>query len=151
MDLRLHCRKRFASSIMPFRAPGYCPISNYSLTVEKLYPWSDSFKKSPGALQDPVGPNTPILFTPLKLRKMTLKNRIIVSPMCMYSSGDGFMSDFHLVHLGQFALGGAGLIITEATAVSPEGRISPYDNGIWKDERIHCTTAFSIRLVVMFP
>ena len=76
------------------------------------------------------------LFAPLKLRGLTLPNRIAVSPMCEYSSTDGFASDWHLVHLGSRAIGGAGLVFTEATAVSPEGRISPSDLGIWKDEHI---------------
>lgn len=76
------------------------------------------------------------LFTPLGIRDIYLKNRIVVSPMCQYSASDGFADDWHLVHLGSRAVGGAGLIITEATAVSPEGRISPHDLGIWKDEHI---------------
>ena len=76
------------------------------------------------------------LFTPLKIRSFTLKNRIIVSPMCQYSSEDGFANDWHLVHLGSRAVGGAAVVSTEATAVSPEGRISPNDLGIWKDEHI---------------
>jgi 2,4-dienoyl-CoA reductase-like NADH-dependent reductase (Old Yellow Enzyme family) len=76
------------------------------------------------------------LFQPITFRSITLKNRIVVSPMCEYSSEDGFANDWHLVHLGSRAVGGAGLIITEATAVSPEGRISPDDLGIWKDEHI---------------
>ncbi len=75
-----------------------------------------------------------LLFTPLTLRGTTLRNRIVVSPMCMYSSTDGHPSDWHLVHLGSFARGGAGLVFAEATAVTPEGRISPYDAGIWSDE-----------------
>ncbi|MDR3678323.1 MAG: NADPH dehydrogenase NamA [Flavipsychrobacter sp.] len=78
----------------------------------------------------------PQLFTPFTLRGITLKNRIVVSPMCQYSSHDGFINDWHLVHLGSRAVGGAGLIITEATAVNPEGRISPNDLGIWKDEHV---------------
>ncbi|UXY16659.1 NADH:flavin oxidoreductase/NADH oxidase [Chitiniphilus purpureus] len=78
----------------------------------------------------------PHLFDPLTLRGLTLPNRIAVSPMCEYSSDDGFANDWHLVHLGSRAVGGAGLVITEATAVSPEGRISPADLGIWKDEHI---------------
>lgn len=78
----------------------------------------------------------PALFQPLTLRGVTLKNRIGVSPMCMYSSQDGFATDFHLVHLGRFALGGAGLVIMEATAIDPAGRISPFDAGIWSDEHI---------------
>jgi 2,4-dienoyl-CoA reductase-like NADH-dependent reductase (Old Yellow Enzyme family) len=76
------------------------------------------------------------LFSPLKIRSIELKNRIIVSPMCQYSSKDGFANDWHLVHLGSRAVGGAALVFTEATAVSPEGRISPSDLGIWSDEHI---------------
>ncbi|MCW3103847.1 MAG: oxidoreductase [Bacteroidetes bacterium] len=78
----------------------------------------------------------PTLFSPLTIKNIQLKNRIVVSPMCQYSSEDGFAGDWHLVHLGSRAVGGAGLIFTEATAVSPEGRISPGDLGIWKDEHI---------------
>jgi len=73
------------------------------------------------------------LFTPLTLRGVTMRNRIFVSPMCQYSSRDGMPTDWHLVHLGSRAVGGAGLVIVEATAVSPEGRISPDDSGIWSD------------------
>ncbi len=77
-----------------------------------------------------------LLFETLQIKSITLKNRIVVSPMCEYSSKDGFANDWHLVHLGSRAVGGAGLILTEAAAVSPEGRISPDDLGIWKDEHI---------------
>ncbi|PWB26696.1 NADH:flavin oxidoreductase/NADH oxidase [Flavobacterium sp. HTF] len=77
-----------------------------------------------------------LLFSPLSIKKITLKNRIVISPMCQYSAIDGFANDWHLVHLGSRATGGAGLIIQEATAVSPEARISPSDLGIWKDEHI---------------
>jgi len=73
------------------------------------------------------------LFTPLELRDVTLRNRIVVSPMCEYSSTDGFANDWHLVHLGSRAVGGAALVFTEATAVTPGGRISPDDLGIWQD------------------
>jgi len=76
------------------------------------------------------------LFSPLKIKSITLKNRIVVSPMCQYSATDGFTNDWHLVHLGTRAAGGSGLVFMEATAVSPEGRISPGDTGIWKDEHI---------------
>lgn len=76
------------------------------------------------------------LFAPLKLRNLTLPNRIAVSPMCEYSSVDGFANDWHFVHLGSRAIGGAGLIFTEATAVNPEGRITPSDLGLWKNEHI---------------
>ena len=77
-----------------------------------------------------------LLFSPLTIKNITLKNRIVISPMCQYSSVDGFANDWHLVHLGSRASGGAALIIQEATAVSPEARISPADLGIWKDEHI---------------
>ncbi|WP_034387534.1 NADH:flavin oxidoreductase/NADH oxidase [Deinococcus sp. YIM 77859] len=90
----------------------------------------------PASVAPAEGVPQPLLLTPLKLRSLTLPNRIVVSPMCMYSSRNGLANDFHLVHLGQFALGGAGLILTEATAVSPEGRISPEDLGLWSDEQI---------------
>ncbi|MDQ6470126.1 NADH:flavin oxidoreductase/NADH oxidase [Flavobacterium sp. LHD-80] len=76
------------------------------------------------------------LFSALTLKNITLKNRIVISPMCQYSAEDGFANNWHLVHLGSRASGGAGLIIQEATAVSPEARISPADLGIWKDEHI---------------
>lgn len=74
------------------------------------------------------------LFSPLKLREVEFKNRIFVSPMCQYSSVDGMSTDWHFVHLGSRAVGGAGLVMVEATAVCPEGRISPDDSGIWSDE-----------------
>jgi 2,4-dienoyl-CoA reductase-like NADH-dependent reductase (Old Yellow Enzyme family) len=76
------------------------------------------------------------LFEPLTIRSLEFKNRIVVSPMCQYSSVDGFANDWHLVHLGSRAIGGAALVFTEAAAVSPEGRISPQDLGIWTDEHI---------------
>jgi len=77
------------------------------------------------------------LFSPLKIRNVKLKNRIAVSPMCQYSSTDGLTTDWHLVHLGSRAVGGAGLVFTEATAISHEGRISPDDAGIWNDEQMN--------------
>ncbi len=75
------------------------------------------------------------LFSPLKLRNLTIPNRVFVSPMCQYSAKDGVPGPWHLVHLGSRAVGGAGLVMAEATAVSPEGRISPGDTGIWNDEQ----------------
>jgi 2,4-dienoyl-CoA reductase-like NADH-dependent reductase (Old Yellow Enzyme family) len=78
----------------------------------------------------------PHLFAPITFRSLTLANRICVSPMCQYSSRDGFSNDWHLVHLGSRAVGGASLVITEATAVTPEGRISPADLGIWSDQHV---------------
>ena len=80
--------------------------------------------------------NQPHLFQPLTIKSVTLRNRIGVSPMCEYSSEDGAATDWHLVHLGSRAVGGAGLVIAEATAVSPEGRITPGDAGIWADKHI---------------
>ena len=73
------------------------------------------------------------LFSPLELRSITFRNRIFVSPMCQYSSQDGLPTDWHFVHLGSRAVGGAGMVMVEATAVSPEGRISPADSGLWSD------------------
>ncbi len=81
-------------------------------------------------------PSQPHLFSSLTIRGVTFRNRIAVSPMCQYSSEDGFANDWHLVHLGSRAAGGAALIITEASAVEARGRISPKDLGIWKDEHI---------------
>ncbi|KAI9137282.1 oxidoreductase, FAD/FMN-binding protein [Paraphysoderma sedebokerense] len=82
----------------------------------------------------PLTPTSVALFQPLKIKNVTLKNRIAVSPMCICK--DGFMTDFHVVHLGSFAMKGAALVICEATAVAPNGRISPQDAGLWKDEHI---------------
>ncbi len=76
------------------------------------------------------------LFDPLAIREVKFANRVFVSPMCQYSSHDGYANDWHFVHLGSRAVGGAGLVLTEATAVLPEGRISPQDLGIWADEHI---------------
>ena len=78
----------------------------------------------------------PRLFEPLPLRDVAFPNRVFVSPMCEYSSDDGFANDWHFVHLGSRAVGGAGLVMTEATAVTPEGRISPQDLGLWKDAHV---------------
>jgi 2,4-dienoyl-CoA reductase-like NADH-dependent reductase (Old Yellow Enzyme family) len=76
------------------------------------------------------------LFDPLAIREVKLVNRVFVSPMCQYSSHDGYANDWHFVHLGSRAVGGAGLVLTEATAVLPEGRISPQDLGMWTDEHV---------------
>src|SRR5436190_7063053 len=78
----------------------------------------------------------PHLFDPITVRDLTLSNRIVVSPMCQYSSTDGFANDWHFVHLASRAVGGAGLVFTEATAVTSEGRISPDDLGIWADVHV---------------
>ena len=79
-----------------------------------------------------------LLFSKINIRGIEIKNRIIVSPMCQYSATDGFANEWHLVHLGSRAVGGAGIIIAEATAVCPEGRISINDLGLWKDDHIPC-------------
>jgi 2,4-dienoyl-CoA reductase-like NADH-dependent reductase (Old Yellow Enzyme family) len=76
------------------------------------------------------------LFSPLRLRDVAFRNRVFVSPMCQYSCTDGFATDWHLVHLGSRAVGGAGLVMAEATAVTPEGRISPADLGLWDDAHV---------------
>ncbi|OJJ32706.1 hypothetical protein ASPWEDRAFT_115058 [Aspergillus wentii DTO 134E9] len=93
-----------------------------------------------GAAIDPNAPNTPTLFRPLSIRALTLKNRIIVAPMCMYSTEPnpssatiGALTDYHISHLGHLALKGAGLIFIEATAVQANGRISPNDSGLWQE------------------
>src|SRR5215218_8409970 len=80
--------------------------------------------------------STPALFEPLTLRGLTLPNRLVVAPMCQYSVIDGLIGDYHLVHLGRFALGGFGLVVVEATGVTPEGRISHGDVGLWSDEHV---------------
>jgi 2,4-dienoyl-CoA reductase-like NADH-dependent reductase (Old Yellow Enzyme family) len=77
-----------------------------------------------------------MLFDPLEIRSVRFRNRIAISPMCQYSSVDGFANDWHLVHLGSRAVGGAALVIQEATAVTARGRISPDDMGLWTDEQI---------------
>ncbi|MFN5721319.1 MAG: NADH:flavin oxidoreductase/NADH oxidase, partial [Bradyrhizobium sp.] len=78
----------------------------------------------------------PFLFQPITLRGVTSRNRILISPMCQYSATDGLANDWHLVHLGKFAQGGAGLVMVEAAAVAAEGRITHGDVGIWNDEQI---------------
>src|SRR5262245_20441474 len=80
-----------------------------------------------------VGPH---LFTPLTLRGLTLRNRVAMSPMCQYSATDGMANDWHMAHLGSRAVGGVGLVVVEATAVSARGRISPRDLGIWDDRHV---------------
>jgi hypothetical protein len=90
---------------------------------------------SRNAVPGPEGPALPHLYRPYRVRGVTLRNRIVVPPMCQYScdARDGMANSWHLVHLGTRAVGGAGCIIFEATGVAPEGRITPYDIGIWSD------------------
>lgn len=78
---------------------------------------------------------SPILFSPFRLRELELSNRIVVSPMAQYSAADGYVTDWHFMHLGNLSVSGAGLLILEATAVEPRGRVSPYCHGLWKDEQ----------------
>jgi 2,4-dienoyl-CoA reductase-like NADH-dependent reductase (Old Yellow Enzyme family) len=94
-----------------------------------VFGWNGAVPSSSGGLMS-------VLFSPLKLRGVTFRNRVFVSPMCQYSSRDGLPTDWHLVHLGSRAVGGAGLVMVEATSVSPEGRISPDDSGMWSDEHV---------------
>src|ERR1700761_4647506 len=84
---------------------------------------------------EPPPLSSPTLLTPFKIRDLTLKNRIVVSPMCQYSAVDGVVTDWHLVHLGRFAIGGAALVFVEATGVEARGRISPGDMGLWNDDQ----------------
>jgi 2,4-dienoyl-CoA reductase-like NADH-dependent reductase (Old Yellow Enzyme family) len=88
------------------------------------------------SLEAAVTDKNPLLFSPLRLRELTFRNRIFVSPMCQYSADDGVPGDWHLVHLGSRAVGGAALVMAEATAVSPEGRISPGDTGLWNESQV---------------
>lgn len=88
---------------------------------------------------------TPLLFTPFRLRQLETRNRVVISPMCQYSARDGLASDWHMVHLGQFAMGGAGIVFTEAAAVEERGRITHGDLGIWREDQ-----ARAIRSVVDF-
>src|SRR5437764_8962262 len=81
-------------------------------------------------------PACPLLFRPLTLRGVTLRNRVVMSPMCQYSSLEGLATDWHLVHLGSRAAGGVGLVFTEANAVSAAGRITPFDLGVWEDRHV---------------
>lgn len=104
---------------VPFYTPAQDPPSGAALELDP---------KIPGKV--------PTLFQPLKIRDMTLVNRFVVSPMCQYSADDGHMTEWHLVHLGSFASRGAALTIFEAASVTPNGRISPEDAGIWKDSHI---------------
>ncbi|KAF9178807.1 hypothetical protein BGZ51_007453 [Haplosporangium sp. Z 767] len=98
---------------------------------------------APGSYMGPIDASKPgadkipLLFQPFTVKDLTIFNRVVVPPMCMYSSKDGFMGSFHLAHLGSFAIHGAGLVIAEATAVEPRGRISPQDVGLWSDDHIH--------------
>ena len=92
-----------------------------------------------------------LLFNPIKIRGITFNNRIFVSPMCQYSSAtkDGSPTEWHMVHLGTRAIGGAGLVMAEATSVTPEGRISPYDLGLWNTKQANLFDFFTYLLVFL--
>ena len=96
--------------------------------------------------------STPLLFQEITLREVKARNRIVVSPMCQYSAKDGHTTDWHLVHLGKFAQGGAGIVFVEATAVERRGRITHGDTGIWEDGHIEglrrIASLFAIRPLV---
>ncbi|CAE6423814.1 unnamed protein product [Rhizoctonia solani] len=105
--------------------------------VEEFYPLNEPVIATPYSKEShPQNKVLPKLFQPLKIRDVEFKNRIWVAPMCQYSAVDGHMTDWHLVHLGGFATRGAGTVMLEATAVAPEGRISPECPGIWSDTHI---------------
>ncbi|KAI7859813.1 hypothetical protein BDC45DRAFT_495053 [Circinella umbellata] len=101
-----------------------------------LPPQAQNIKTRPGTPNDVEASKDIKLFQPSTIRSVTIPNRIVVAPMCMYSCEDGFLNDFHLAHYFSFAFKGAGLIIIEATAVEPQGRISPEDSGLWSDDHI---------------
>ncbi|KAL9537408.1 hypothetical protein MBANPS3_011799 [Mucor bainieri] len=104
--------------------------------VQLLPPQVINSKPAVGAALAQEDAQVSKLFSPSTIRSVTLNNRIVVSPMCMYSSEDGLFNDFHVAHYGQFAIKGAGMIIIEATAVEPRGRITPEDAGLWSDDHI---------------
>ncbi|MEE2968819.1 MAG: bifunctional salicylyl-CoA 5-hydroxylase/oxidoreductase [Pseudomonadota bacterium] len=104
--------------------------------VKSVDQWFANEVRDQGFTEIPVNDPPPPMFTPFQLRGMTVQNRVVVSPMCQYSADDGLVNNWHLVHLGGFAIGGAGLVYTEMTDVSPEGRISHGCAGMYKQE--HC-------------
>ncbi|KAF9361664.1 hypothetical protein BGX26_000616 [Mortierella sp. AD094] len=121
----------------------YEPLATKSRPV---YPQENYYIEQPNAPGAYLGPidadlpgadKTPLLFQPFTVKDLTIPNRIVVAPMCMYSSKDGFFTNFHLVSIGSFAINGPGLIIQEATAVQPNGRITPGCAGLWDDAHVH--------------
>jgi len=103
---------------------------------ERVHGFDFSLSRRTAGISGRSTPKTMALFDPIAFRGVTLPNRIAVSPMCMYSSVDGMPNDWHFVHLGSRAVGGSGLVLTEASAVVPEGRISPDDAGMYRDEHV---------------
>lgn len=115
-------------------------MGSYS-TVNKAAPgvpfYTPAQEPAIGSVEDEgQAGSAPTLFQPIKVRGLEQQNRVVVSPMCQYSADDGHLTDYHLVHLGQLALHGAGVVFVEATAVEARGRISPEDSGLWKDSQI---------------
>ncbi|KAG0198656.1 hypothetical protein BGX28_007908 [Mortierella sp. GBA30] len=117
-----------------------------SAKARPVYPQENYYIDQPNAPGTYLGPidaslpgsdKTPLLFQPFTVKDLNIPNRIVVAPMCMYSSKDGFFTNFHLVSIGSFAINGAGLIIQEATAVQANGRISPGCAGLWDDAHVH--------------
>jgi len=104
--------------------------------VEQAEAWVAAQAYAAAGRPRPAGKTPPPIFTPFRLRALTLENRIVVSPMCQYSALDGLVGDWHLVHLGSRAIGGAGLVMTEMTCVSPQARITPGCAGIWNDAQV---------------
>ncbi|KAI8350665.1 hypothetical protein B0O80DRAFT_388897 [Mortierella sp. GBAus27b] len=124
----------------------YEPIASKS---RPIYPQENYYidqPNAPGAYVGPIDaslPNAdkiPLLFQPFSVKDLTIPNRVIVAPMCMYSSKDGFFTNFHLASIGSFAINGSGLIIMEATAVQANGRITPGCAGLWDDAQVHKLT-----------
>lgn len=115
--------------------PGKGPKATASVPAPGVPFYTPAQSPPVGTPLSPSG-NLPTLFTPLTIRSVTLNNRFAVSPMCMYSADDGHLTDFHLVHLGSFAMRGAALTFVEATSVTANGRLSPEDSGLWKDSQI---------------
>jgi len=101
--------------------------------VDRVEAWVAERAYAAAGMARPAGRMPPPIFTPLRLRDLTLDNRVVVSPMCQYSAVDGLVGDWHLVHLGSRAVGGAGLVMSEMTCVGPEARITPGCAGIWND------------------
>ncbi|HEY0522808.1 MAG TPA: bifunctional salicylyl-CoA 5-hydroxylase/oxidoreductase, partial [Stellaceae bacterium] len=116
---------RITHENLKIRDPGF---------VARLDRWFAGKAANQTGVNAPAEPPPPPMFTPFRLRDLVLSNRVVVSPMCMYSSEDGMPNDWHMVHLGSRAVGGAALIMTEMTDVSPEARISPGCAGLWSPE-----------------
>ena len=123
----------FLLSILTF---DYIDCNNYKNNNNSNVQKKKIVRRIPQRTARTANSSMPVLFTPLTLRGITFRNRICVSPMTMSGSEDGMATDFLLGHLQGFALGGAGMVVVEATAVSRQGLISPSDNGLWSDEQI---------------